>query len=387
MGPVKGPFLFDTNPAIAHHKSMIQRYATTRLLGPAQFHASDPRLTVIGVFNPGAVRYGDEIILLVRVAEAAAEQREGLLSSPRAIRNGEALNYEIDWFEPKDARDFRKPLLPNGLRRLTSISHLEIIRLTADGLTVKSIEQRPELFPTMLWEEYGLEDPRITQIGSTYFITYVAVSATLGICTALLSTTDFLTFQRHGIIFPTDNKDATLFPEMIAGKFSLYHRPMSFAGMTKATIVLAHSPDLFHWGEYLDVMTTAQAGGWDSDRIGAGPPPLRTPDGWLSLYHGVQFQSDYDVIGRYSVGAFVADLDHPELIRARTSKPILQPETEFEQNGFVPNVIFPTGLVPAKDNPDSLLLFYGAADQSTAVMQVSQQEILASLLPAATLHQ
>ena len=96
-------------------------------------------------------------------------------------------------------------------------------------------------------EEFGLEDPRITQIGDRFYITYVAVSRH-GPATALASTTDFKTIERHGIIFCTENKDVVLLPERIGGEYVAIHRPVGDMPFSRPEMWTARSPDLIHWG-------------------------------------------------------------------------------------------------------------------------------------------
>jgi predicted GH43/DUF377 family glycosyl hydrolase len=359
---------------------MLTRKDNHILVQPKDIQSTHEDLEVLGVFNPGAIRSGDEIILLVRVIESSIHKRAGWLHAPRLIPHSATVDYEFDWVEldPED-HDKRKPLMKNGLRRLAYISHLEIVRLTPDGQTVTSIDRHPELFGQNEYETYGIEDPRITEIDDTFYISYVAVSPEMGDCTCLMTTRDFHSFTRHGVIFPWENKDVVFFPDRLNGKYCALTRPLGETKLTRPSIVLAESPDMKAWGNYRSIIQSQIESRWQSAKIGSGTPPLKTERGWLILYHGVNKQSPDDVYGVYSVGALLTDLTNPAKIIAQLKEPILIPETDFEIRGYIPNVVFPTGVVPIFNDTDSILIYYGASDTVTAVMTVSLEQILKTL--------
>ncbi len=173
---------------------MIRRVSEKLLLRPENVRPSREDFTVIGVFNPGAIRIQNEIVLLARVAEQPTERRPGFVGLPRRGRDGVVV---IDWapeeeLEQSDPRVVR--CRADGLLRLTSISHLRVLRRSADGATEWTAGTT--LLPASAMEEFGLEDPRITRIDNTYWITYVAVSR-YGTATALASTDDFLAEAAH----------------------------------------------------------------------------------------------------------------------------------------------------------------------------------------------
>ena len=180
----------------------VQRLDTVCLIRPEEVPPSHESLRVISVFNPGVAQVGDEVWLLVRVAEAAREQRPGFVGLPRyAPGDADPL---IDWLpeeavEPIDPRVVR--LRAAGHIRLTFVSHLRLVKLDSTGKRVREIAPAPTMRPETAWETYGVEDPRITLLDGRYYFTYVAVSPH-GACTALASTRDFQTFTRHGIVFP-----------------------------------------------------------------------------------------------------------------------------------------------------------------------------------------
>jgi predicted GH43/DUF377 family glycosyl hydrolase len=349
------------------------------LLRPSDFQPLASDWEVIGSFNPAAVRYGDDIILLVRVVETPLLKKPDRLTSPRAdLENGE-LEWVLDVFDPvdTDTSDPRFFILSNGRVRLHYISHLRLVRLSGDGLHVKEIRTIPDLLPREDWEELGIEDPRISKIGETYYITYVAISRHMGVATALMTTQDFQKFERHGIIFPTENKDVVLLPAKCEGLFLAYHRPVSNYWIDAPSVETALSPDAIYWGKHQFLFGPSQ-NSWDSVKIGAGPPPLRLPQGWLMIYHGVAPASPQSPGGVYCAGAVLLDGDNPLRLLARSSEPLICPDRSYEQKGFLPNVIFPTGSLLSFDE-EEILLFAGAADEVTSLLVIPIESILEHL--------
>jgi predicted GH43/DUF377 family glycosyl hydrolase len=349
------------------------------ILSPEDISPLNPDFKVIGTFNPGATRYGDEIILLVRVAEAPPESKSGKIFSPRvAWKNGE-IQWLVDQFNNDcvDDSDPRKFQLPDGRLRLRFISHLRLVRLSPDGADVREISILPDLLPQKSWEEFGIEDARITKIGDEYYITYVAVSQLRGVATGLITTNDFIQFNREGIIFPTENKDVVLLPEKWNDFYIAFHRPVSDQWLNAPSVETAMSKDCLFWGRY-GYLFGPRAGCWDSLKIGTGPPPLRVPEGWLLLYHGVSPPTKESPAGRYCMGAVLLDANDPLKILARSEEPLLCPDRPYEQKGYVPNVIFPTGAMLSEDN-QKILLFNGAADSVTVLFTIEQRSIIENL--------
>jgi predicted GH43/DUF377 family glycosyl hydrolase len=345
-----------------------RRLFNTCLIRPADLKPSQDDLEVIGVFNPGAVATESGVILLLRVAEQASERRDGFSSLPRW--NPEESKVIIDWEEirkavPVDVRVVKRT--HDQLARLTFTSHFRVAH-SRDGRAIDSVSG-PCFLPANEYEEFGVEDPRITRIGDMFYFTYVAVSRH-GVAVSLATTKDFRSFQRQGLIFYPENKDVVLFPEKIGGRFYALHRPFGATPFTKPEMWLADSPDLVHWGHNQYFLGGTEA--WDIGRIGAGTPPIRTSDGWLELYHGNSRSDENAGIGTYSCGALLLDLEHPERILGASGS-IFMPKTKFECNGFVPNVVFPTGIVEQGEN---VLVYYGAADTCSAVVEFSLKELL-----------
>jgi predicted GH43/DUF377 family glycosyl hydrolase len=259
----------------------------------------------------------------------------------------------------------------DGTVRLTFISHLLTVCST-NGRSVASVDG-VRFGPEVEYEEYGVEDPRITRIVDTFYFTYVAVSRH-GAATALASTNNFQTFTRHGIIFYPENKDVVLFPEQIDGAYVALHRPHPATRFTAPEMWLAWSSDLVHWGQHEPLRT--QVALWARGRTGAGTPPIRTSEGWLEVYHGNDKGADVPGIGTYAAGALLLDFQQPHRLLGQSIGAVLTPETDFEREGFVPNVVFPTGIV---ERGETLLLYYGAADTAVGVVEVSRAELLAAV--------
>ena len=351
---------------------LLKRQFERLLLRPDDLRASRPDFEVVGVFNPGAVVVAGEVILLVRVAERPRERRPGLTALPRFSTTE---GFVIDWvddnsLEPLDPRVVRRKA--DGLVRLTFISHLRVVRC-GDGRAVTELTGVCFLPQTEL-EEFGVEDPRITAIGDRFYFTYVAVSRH-GAATALASTTDFHRFDRHGIIFCPENKDVVLFPERINGDYVALHRPNAATPFCRPEMWVARSRDLIHWGGH----ACLHGGGseWETGRVGAGTPAVRVADGWLEIYHGNRHPTRPGEVGAYSTGALLLDPEDPARVLRRTPSSIFEPSAEFERSGFVPDVVFATGIVELSD---SYLVYYGAADSCTAVVEFSKQELLACLV-------
>lgn len=341
------------------------------VIRPSDIQPSAPGLRVIGAFNPGAVLIDGAVHLLVRVAEALSETRPGEIGLPRWSEN----RIVHDWFpgeqlEPIDARVVR--LSTAGTVRLTSVSHLRLVTVDANEADQPN---RYRVTPTRLlpegeWEEYGIEDPRITRIDDRYYVTYVAVSRH-GACTALASTTDFQTFERHGIIFPPENKDVVLFPRRIQGRYVALHRPVCATPFTMPEMWLGFSNDLIYWGDHRPLRCGGQA--WESGRTGAGAPPLATAQGWLELFHGNRRPEGPGHVGIYSGGAMLLDLEDPRHVLRTLAQPVIVPDQRYEREGFVADVVFPTALLEVGER---MAVYYGAADTSTAVAFCSADDFM-----------
>jgi len=259
-------------------------------------------------------------------------------------------------------------VLNNGFTDyLAQMSHLRVAR-SDDGIDF-IVEPRPALMPHVDMEEYGVEDPRATFIDGRWHVTYVSVSR-WGITTSLATTTDFREFDRRGIIYLPDHKDVVIFPEKINGQYVALTRPMPQSFSRIFGIWIAFSDDLIKWGGH-ETVCLPRWERWDELRTGGSAVPIRTKEGWLELYHGVNRHH------RYAMGALLLDADDPRKILARSPEPILEPETAYERMGLFNDTIFSCGVVPL--DPERVRMYYGAADSVIAAADFSISEILASM--------
>lgn len=343
------------------------------LLKPEQFKSSNNDLEIIGVFNPGALRLKNgDILLYVRVAEKLKIWEDNrYVYSPRFVSNTR--------FKVK-ADGFRRNLIGTSDKggfhfkdktiRLKFISHLRRVLLSKDGFSVKEIEQKPCFFGTPDDGELGVEDPRITKIGNSYIMTYVSLSRYNSISSSYALSKDGKHWHKRGIIFRHQNKDVVIFPEKINGRYVAFNRPEGNFEFSLPHMWMSFSKDLEHWGDDRSILVSKN--GWDSTRIGAGCPPIKTKKGWLEIYHGVHSKFGY------CIGAALFDLKHPERLIARGyhDQPLLCPSNDYEKSGWMKNVIFPTGLIR---NGDKVLIYSGAADKYVSVREVYINEILKHL--------
>jgi predicted GH43/DUF377 family glycosyl hydrolase len=212
-------------------------------------------------------------------------------------------------------------------------------------------------------EEYGVEDPRVTLLDGAYLITYSAYSRN-GVRIALARTKDFLHVERVSLITEADYRNVVIFPQKFNGRYARLDRPHS--EISPWSIWISYSPDLVFWGESQLVMRPVQYH-WDEMKIGPGAPPIRTPQGWLSIYHGVFKTMDGSV---YRLGVALHDLADPAKIVGVGDSWILQPTDPWEITGYVHNVVFTCGAVPEPDG--TVKIYWGGAD---TVMCVGEADI------------
>jgi len=234
-----------------------------------------------------------------------------------------------------------------------------------------TVDERPALRPARdetfgKYETLGIEDPRATRIDGTYYILYTATSGN-GARIALAKTDDFQTFERIALVSEPGNKDGVLFPEKIGGLYARLDRPI---GGGVGSIWISFSKDLHHWGESQVVMTP-RAGHWDSYRIGASAPPIRTEHGWLEIYHGVKMTASGPI---YRAGTVLLDLENPAKVIARCPVALLSPREDYERIGDVGNVVFPCGAIV--EDSGEVKMYYGAADTCLCVATASIDEII-----------
>jgi len=169
---------------------------------------------------------------------------------------------------------------------------------------------------------------------------------------------------------PPDNKDAAIFPVRFNGKWAMLHRPAPTTHTLKANIWISFSYDMKSW-EKPEVLLYAREGGWwDAYKIGLCPQPLRTPEGWLIMYHGVR-QTTSKI--SYRLGLALLDLEDPTKVLRRSESWIFGPREPYERSGDVNDVVFPCGWVLVNDE---LRIYYGAADTSVSVASAKFSDIM-----------
>ena len=198
-------------------------------------------------------------------------------------------------------------------------------------------------------------DPRVCKLDGWYYITWCNDyhGPTIGIA----RTKDFKTFFQLENAYLPYNRNGVLFPRKIKGKYVMFNRPSDNGHTPFGDIYISESPDMIHWGKHRFVMG---AGGqwWQGTKIGAGPNPIETTEGWLLIYHGVLNTCNGFV---YNMGAALLDIDQPTKVLYRTNRYFLSPEKTYEKIGKVPNVAFPcAALVDAPTN--RMAIYYGGAD-------------------------
>lgn len=228
--------------------------------------------------------------------------------------------------------------------------------------------------PEVTRHEYAY-DPRVTPIDGTYYVTWCNGyhGPTIGVAT----TKDFTKFHQLENAFLPYNRNGVLFPRRINGKFAMLSRPSDTGHTPFGDIFYSESPDMTYWGRHRHVMSK---GGewWQGTKIGAGPSPIETSEGWLLFYHGVITTCNGFV---YSMGAALLDLDRPWILRARMKEAILTAEAPYELAGLVPGVCFPVGCLC--DAPTGrVAIYYGAADTVSALCFCDANEVVENILAA-----
>jgi len=250
-----------------------------------------------------------------------------------------------------------------------------------DGVHIDYRSTEPVYIPREPFEQKltpsgnsGVEDPRLTKIGDKIYMLYTAFDGKNPPRVALtwIKTKDFLaqkwnwsksiTFSPHDF----DNKDSALFPEKFNGKLLIIHRigdDIDLAFVSDLEFKIVKELEEHRW-------ISPRKGMWDSKKVGAAAPPIKTRQGWLMFYHGV---SEDNI---YRVGAVLCDRKDPTKIIARTDEPILEPETVYEKEGEVPNVVFPCGAVLIGNK---IFMYYGGADKVVGVATVEIGNLLSVL--------
>ena len=212
-------------------------------------------------------------------------------------------------------------------------------------------------------------DPRLVRVEDTYYIIWCGDF--YGAAIGMAKTKDFKTFIRIENPFIPFNRNAVLFPRRINGNYVMLSRPSDSGHTPFGDIFLSESPDMTYWGRHRHVMSAGHEW-WESVKIGGGAAPIETSEGWLLFYHGVATTCNGFV---YSIGGAILDIDHPSIVRYRCENFLLTPEAEYEERGFVPNVVFPCATIHDPET-NRIALYYGAADSVVGVAFCNMDDII-----------
>lgn len=232
----------------------------------------------------------------------------------------------------------------------------------ADGVTFNRMRE-PVFEPSGEHDSRGVEDPRVTELEGTFYMTYTAYGRYGSITPMIARSTNLVTWETIGpIVTGEDNKDHVLFPERIGGRYAAFHR-------RKPDVWIAYSDDLETWAESdMAVCYGPTTGdGWDSVSVGSNGVPIATEDGWLCIYHG------YDESKTYRLGVILLDRGDPTQVLGRAAEPILEPAEIYEIRGDVPNVVF-SNANPVVDG--RVNVYYGGADHVTCLATCGLTELL-----------
>ncbi|MDN5317919.1 MAG: beta,2-mannobiose phosphorylase / 1,2-beta-oligomannan phosphorylase [Thermoanaerobacterium sp.] len=231
--------------------------------------------------------------------------------------------------------------------------------VSKDGINFMRLD-KPVLSNDVEQELRGCEDPRIVKIDDTYYMMYTGFGDRTDddyrIC--LATSKNLINWERKGVVLDEPNKDAALFPEKINGNYVMFHRRYP-------DIWLAYSNDLKNWFNHKSIIKPIK-GTWESSRVGVAGPPIRTKYGWFLIYHA----ADDDNV--YRLGAALLDINDPSIVLARQKEPILEPELEWEKNGFISNVVFSCGNAVRGDD---IFVYYGGADTVIGVAYINMNDI------------
>jgi len=290
---------------------------------------------VSSVFNPGAIKYNDKYILLLRV------QNRGRETFIMQAESNDGIDFKVE----DKIVDFK------GLEKVKE-------------------------------KIYHIYDARITKLEDNYYIMF-AMDMDAGCQLGLAKTNSFKDYEFLGIVSEGDVRNGVLFPEKINGKYVRFDRPnkvqLKGGPSSGNTICMSESDDLLKWKTVKGVMS-GRFHYWD-ENIGSGPSPVKTREGWLHIYHGVA--THFASSNIYQAGVSLHDLNDPSIIIGRGKYNILEPREIYELTGQVQNVVFPSGMIVEDfDNEgyakmeSKVLVYYGAADTVVGLATSTIKELI-----------
>ena len=347
----------------AEHQDIFARVNAQPLVTASHIKPSAPDLETVAAVNPAFLMTEHGRHLVVRVDERPSTRVfpsvEGEVLIPYVSRPDSQVQVQrvrvpasFDPTKEPLLPDSDQPFFPGTAHRplLTYISHLRVVQLEGSI----NAANYPIAFPQVDQNQYGIQDPRATRLGDGIYLTYTgfgACGATSWI--AAVQGSNPVLLNDPSVVFGPDHKHTVLFPEKIGAYYYALSRPLARTYIRDSGIWLFRSPDLLHWGAPTPVLLP-RAHSWDCVRVGPGTPPLRTADGWLVFYYGVDAHDSYH--------AGVALLDHrdPSRVLGQGKSPVLSPTMDWERMGRRADTVFPCG---AEECDNGVVrLYYGAAD-------------------------
>jgi predicted GH43/DUF377 family glycosyl hydrolase len=342
----------------------------------------DAETYVLGAFNPGMTRLANgNLLLMVRVAEALRHPTfDGHI---HAIRWQDGAYHLDAWpLALVDTADPRKFLMRGGgwkVLALTSLSWLLPVELTPDGLEVVGVHYDRAIAPAADYQCYGVEDARISRVGDRYLLTSCSVSSER-LCTTLYSSAVAIDWRLVGIMLDHQNQDMLIFEGLVGGKYWAQTRPLGdlyFAyppgseWRAGPSINLATSPDALHWKPHDRPGIRPHSATVSTARMGGGTPPILTPEGWLTLWHGVEPSG---VVGIYRTYWSILDRDDPSKTLRSDHKALLEPAPELtkplSELMYLSDVVFTTGIADAGDH---YVVASGEADLACRISHISKE--------------
>ncbi len=340
---------------------------------------------VLGAFNPGLTRLPNgNLLMLVRVAEALRQPIAGgqihsiRWDAGRYVRDA----WPLELCDTKDPRTFAIRGSAWPVIALTSISWLLPVELAADGLTVVAAHYEKAIAPHARFQCYGIEDARISQVGGRWLMTSCSVSPERH-STTLYSSDNGSDWQFEDIVLDHQNKDMLIFEGQVDGQYWAQTRPLGslyFAyppgsdWRAGPSINLATSPDALHWKPHREPGLRPHAATHATERMGGGAPPILSPRGWLSLWHGVEPNRS---VGTYRTYWSLLDAADPSHVLYTDHVPLLEPRsdltTALEDQMYIRDIVFTTGIV---DGGDHYVVASGEADLACRITHIPKAHFL-----------
>jgi predicted GH43/DUF377 family glycosyl hydrolase len=321
------------------------------------------------------------LLIMVRVAEALREPvRDGKVHAIR-WRDGRYVldGYDLDAVDTSDPRKFLIKGQSWRVMALTSLSWLLPVELTPDGLQVVEVHYDRAVAPAATYQSDGVEDARISRVGDRYLMTTCSVSPERH-CTTLYSSADALEWTLQGIVLDHQNKDMLIFEGLIGGQYWAQTRPLGdlyFAYPPDSewragpSINLSTSPDALHWKPHDRPGIRPHAATLHTARMGGGAPPVLTPDGWLTLWHGVEPGGD---VGIYRTYWSLLDRDDPSRCVRTQHEPLLEPNAALtapiDDLIYLRDIVFTTGIA---DGGDHYVVASGEADLACRITHIPKK--------------